>query len=888
MPSAPSPHSPTLFALREAYRGVLKTSLLLVATYLVAQGLSSLLPVADYRALPWLGNRPAVWVVAQLHLMFAAFVLGVPIFALITEIIGVVTRERRYDDLAREFTKLLAMAYTLTAALGSILLVLLLVLYPKFTAYMARLFNSTWLVYLVLIFGEVLVAYLYWYTWDALQGPRKRWHLGLGLLVNVLGTGLLFVADIWVTFMMSPGGLDQAGNLVSLWAAIRNHTWMPINIHRLLANVAFGGAIVGAYAAVRFLAAESDEERARFDWMGYVGSFIAIGAFIPLPFAGYWLGREIYQFSEQMGVSMMGGGFSWLWILQAMLIGSLFFAANFYLWLGMGRIPGAERYVKFQVPMMLVLTLGFLVWATPRSILATGSEMVAMRGSHHPFLGLFGVMAAKNTAVNLMILTTFLSFMLYRRGNRVPVARWAWVGKAVQALAVAVAAAVVLGYGVYSYYVPARVRIGFSVYQVAAVLAAMGVFVAVDIPLFRGARDLGAIRWGQIPARAQYALFFLAITFTWLMGLMGYIRSGIRQYWHVYGRITDESAHAYTMTHGRATLIVSAIVLLFFVMVAGVFAMAMRDEGRPAPAARRSGGPMRRKVARIAVFTLVVVGAYAYVGQLVPQFEEHPPVRRVITATTGPQELAAIGQEVLRGKGGCLICHKDSETGNERGPDLRQAAGKAAGRKPGTEAEAYLIESIVTPDAFIVPDYPKMMPSGVKPPASLSMAEVKAIVAYLQALGGAGITVRVLPEDIAAARAAAPMHRGRELMNQYGCLACHRVQGEGGVLGPDLTTAAERRAPEEILRKILDPSVWTAPGYPAGVMPAGLGRAIPAGDLHEVVAYLASLSWKPYSPTGAASPWSHEGVRLGLVILVFNLGMLGAVALVSRLERRAP
>ncbi|MBF0623183.1 MAG: cytochrome ubiquinol oxidase subunit I [Magnetococcales bacterium] len=559
------------------WKGVFKVSVMLAMTYLAAQLLSAALPAADYRSLPLLGNRTAVWIVAELHLMFAAFVLGVPIFALITEIIGMATRERRYDDLAREFTRLLAMAYTLTAVLGCVLLVLFLALYPKFTTYMSSIFKPTWLLYLVLIFGEVIVAYLYWYTWDALQGARKRWHILIGLLVNLWGTALLFVADAWVTFMMSPAGIDEANNPTSLWAAATNLTWMPINIHRLLANVAFGGAIAAAYAAFRFLAADSDEERARFDWMGYVGSFIAIGAFIPLPFAGYWLGREIYQFSEQMGVSMMGGGFSWLWILQAMIIGSLFFAANVYLWLGMGRIPGGERYTRFQVPMMLVLTLGFLVWATPRSIIATGAEMAAMGGSHHPFLGLFGVMAAKNTAVNLMILTTFLSFMLYRRGNRVPTVSWTLAGKAAQSLAILIAAGVVVGYGVYSYFVPSIVRIGFSLYQVAAVLVAMAVFVAIDIPLLKGAREIGVIRWGAIPERAQYALFFLAISFTWLMGLMGYIRSGIRQYWHIYGRVADESANAYTMTHGDATLIVSSIVVVFFLLVSAVFAMALRD-----------------------------------------------------------------------------------------------------------------------------------------------------------------------------------------------------------------------------------------------------------------------------------------------------------------------
>ena len=568
--------TPAFKVLKGTYKGIVKISLLLVATYLIAQWLSSVLPSADYRALPLLGNRTAVWIAGQLHLMFAAFVLGVPIFAFITEIIGVITKEKRYDELAREFTKLLAMAYMLTAVLGSVLLVLLIVLYPKFMVYMSGIFKPTWILYIALIFGEVVVAYLYWYTWDTLQGRRKPWHLLLGALVNLLGTALLIVANIWVTFMTSPAGIDDVGNLTSLWAAITNHTWIPLNIHRFIANVAFGGAIVSAYAAVRFLSATSEEEKARFDWMGYVGSFIAIAAFIPLPFAGYWLGREIYEFSEQMGVSMMGGGFAWLWVLQAVLIGSLFLAINFYLWLGMGRIPGAERYTKFQVLMMIVLTLGFLVWATPRSIIATGSEMAAMGGAHHPYLGLLGLMAAKNTAVNLMILTTFISFMLYRRGNRLPVVPWARIGKTLQALAVVTATAMVLGYGIYSYYVPAIVRISFSIYQVLAVLFAMIVFVAIDIPLLKGARETGAIRWGQIPARAQYALFFLAISFTWLMGLMGYIRSGIRQHWHVYGRIADESTGAFIPTHGDATLIVSVIVIIFFLLVSLVFAMATR------------------------------------------------------------------------------------------------------------------------------------------------------------------------------------------------------------------------------------------------------------------------------------------------------------------------
>src|SRR2546428_7564076 len=51
-----------------------------------------------YRAFPLIGSRLAVWAVAQLHLNFAAFILGVPVFAVIIEIIGRGTR-RPQDQL---------------------------------------------------------------------------------------------------------------------------------------------------------------------------------------------------------------------------------------------------------------------------------------------------------------------------------------------------------------------------------------------------------------------------------------------------------------------------------------------------------------------------------------------------------------------------------------------------------------------------------------------------------------------------------------------------------------------------------------------------------------------------------------------------------------------
>ena len=529
----------------------------------------------SYGDFPIVGGRVAVWVAAQVHLLFAAFVLGVPMFAVVAEAWGMFGGDSKYDKLAKEFTRLLLVAYSATAIWGAILSFLLITIYPNLWIYLAEIFEVSMWIYVALFFFESFTLYLYYYGWDRWnRGRAKLGHLTLGILLNVFGTAVMLIANSWLTYMMSPPadvGPDTAPAMVQTWSAFANATWMPINIHRAIANVVFGGAIVGAYAAYRFLLAKTDEERAHYDWMGYVGNLIAIFALLILPFAGYYLGREIYEYNQQMGITMMGGFMSWLWIIQAFLIGVLFLAGNYYLWVGMGRIPGAERFAPYTKYMLVVLILGVIVWATPHTMIANREEIAAMGGNLHPFLGVLGVMSAKNTAVNIMILTTFLSFLLYWRANNDPTVKWARTGTIVQGAMFVIAALIVIFYGVYGYFVSAIVRIGFSVYQVGAVIATIVGVVVINVFMMRGAKSRGVIRWGQMPPRSQYALFILAVTFTWLMGLMGFARSGIRQHWHVWEVVRDTSEWAATPALGYAAVVISACVLIFFVLVAFIF-----------------------------------------------------------------------------------------------------------------------------------------------------------------------------------------------------------------------------------------------------------------------------------------------------------------------------
>src|SRR5437660_4563980 len=135
-----------------------------------------------YGEFPVIGARAAVWVAAEVHLMFAAFVLGVPLFAVVAEAIGVAGKDQRYDRLAKEFTRLLLVAYSATAIWGAVLTFLLTTLYPKAWMYLAKVFGPSMWLYVSLFFVESFTLYLYYYGWDRWKAGRaKVTHWGLGI-----------------------------------------------------------------------------------------------------------------------------------------------------------------------------------------------------------------------------------------------------------------------------------------------------------------------------------------------------------------------------------------------------------------------------------------------------------------------------------------------------------------------------------------------------------------------------------------------------------------------------------------------------------------------------------------------------------------------------------
>ena len=104
----------------------------------------------------------------------------------------------------------------------------------------------------------------------------------------------------------------------------------------------------------------------------------------------------------------------------------------------------------------------------------------------------------------------------------------------------------------------------------------------IDIFVFRKAKTVGGIVWGKMPIRSQYALLMLCVVIVVLMGLMGFIRSGLRMDWHVYGVLQDTSQWAYTPTLSFMGRIVGLIVVLFLGLVSFVFWLASLGDKKEA------------------------------------------------------------------------------------------------------------------------------------------------------------------------------------------------------------------------------------------------------------------------------------------------------------------
>jgi hypothetical protein len=133
---------------------------------------------------------------------------------------------------------------------------------------------------------------------------------------------------------------------------------------------------------------------------------------------------------------------------------------------------------------------------------------------------------------------------------------------------------VVIVLGIYGFVIMANANPflrNIAVAQVLMVLSCIAVNTVIDIYLFKGAEIIGGIAWGKMNVRSQYALILMCVSIVMLIALMGYIRSGLRENWHIYGVMQDTSPWAYTPTMAYMGKVIGAVTLIFLGIVTFLF-----------------------------------------------------------------------------------------------------------------------------------------------------------------------------------------------------------------------------------------------------------------------------------------------------------------------------
>lgn len=251
--------------------------------------------------------------------------------------------------------------------------------------------------------------------------------------------------------------------------------------------------------------------------------------------------------------------------------------------------------------------------------------------------------------------------------------------------------------------------------------------------------------------------------------------------------------------------------------------------------------PFRRPIAMTClilyagtVLTLTIIGHLSPGFAQIPQTKEAKPAEQAVSAPL-------ISPQVKRGEqlflsSGCKNCHRVRGEGGSVGPEL-------AGPTLRGKSRQWLMEQITNSSAHFPKGGPKTSMTAF---TNLSKEQLDDIVSYLMGLAGevaaAGEQKKPSPEEVA---------KGREVFQANGCPGCHKVNGLGGSVGPELSGGTlNRRGRQWLEEQVTNPKSHDQ----HSIMPAFTNLS--KDNLANLVSYLMSLA-KAASP--AATPSGGEG-----------------------------
>jgi len=148
---------------------------------------------------------------------------------------------------------------------------------------------------------------------------------------------------------------------------------------------------------------------------------------------------------------------------------------------------------------------------------------------------------------------------------------------------------------------------------------------------------------------------------------------------------------------------------------------------------------MKKGVLKLAIIVIGLNLTFLYIGlAFLPQSESRPPKVIKIAEGISQEELIQVGEEIVFGKGQCMVCHVGKPEAGMRSPAMSGigAEMEKEAKARGITPEEHVFEALVNPSKYIVKGFEDIMSPVHTPPTSMTDGEIIAVAAYLQSQGG--------------------------------------------------------------------------------------------------------------------------------------------------------
>ena len=444
-------------------------------------------------------NGLLVAVIALLHVQIAAFLIGASTLMIVSESISLGRRGRdtRHDRFSYGLMKTSVYVFSFGAALAIFFVLFVLSgVWGRFFGVFGRITFWAFFLEAITFVGEVVLIYTLYANWERL-GKYRRGRIGMLLLLNITQFLQFFWIDVIASYMLTPNGGE-----INFLNQVLNPTNLPLDLHRVVGNVAWAGAAVGFVAAFQYLRSTRRVERAElqlsdgtpalsvgamhaaeagaeppevaearyWDWAGQWGAVWAVGLTVIQPFLGYSYAKEVQLHAYSSWYTMMFGDLSNVFLLQITLLGGIFTLGAVYFWRRMKEAGAQHHRLQGVVAIGLVIVTAFA--ALPAWFAPTYADAVA-GGNMKPF----------------------------------------WEGGPLNP---------------FGYFIP---------YKVGALFAMMTLGLW-SITSYMRAYSRGQLRPGHIGRRTSYTLLSLGVSVSVMMMVMGVIREHSREPYLINGELT--------------------------------------------------------------------------------------------------------------------------------------------------------------------------------------------------------------------------------------------------------------------------------------------------------------------------------------------------------------